>query len=937
MEKSNLLTNLNKSTMKTKTLLTVYVLAILLVSGISSDLFSQTIWDKNEINPILQFGETGDWDESSAYMPRVIYHDNMYKMYYSGNQGDEYHVGLATSDDGVNWVKDATNPIILEENPGAWDVNQAVGTILLIDDTLRMWYEGWAPGEDNYMIGNAWSLDGYRWHVTSCPVLENGNIGSWDEKQVLGPNVQFSGSIYHMWYTGSDNNYNKQIGYATSVNGIDWIKYHDNPIIEKGAPETFYGHSVCSPYVIFDENKYKMWFNGRGLDGYTDIGYAESINRVTWDIYPNEVLSHGDLGAWDMKHAHNPCVMIEDGIYRMWYGGYDLNNWQTGYAEGFEVAEVPEDYSSITEAINAEDRPAIILVDTGIYYENINFKGKAITVASKFILNGDASFIPNTIIDGSLSKNLDSASVVCFISGEDTNSVLCGFTIQKGTGTYNPIENVMYGGGIVCINSSAKIINNHIVNNQIDHYYRAYGGGIEVYDTTNGNYLILRNNIIMSNRCESTSTYPGGGIGGGVDVWRINNVIIENNEIRSNTVDGRPWGAGITLSHCAGIVRNNNIIYNIGKARLGTCRGGGIYIENNLPGLTIANNTIVDNQMIRISGGNNSGGGIGALNTDVDYYYNDLNIENNIIKNNFARNGGGIYLRKANSAFVSNNLIVGNQVSFYGGGVLITSTAKNEDSGSGRSLHNDSETKEPYIKIPALVNNTIIENSSGTYGGGICSSMSNGKLLAFNNIIYDNTADVRGNAIYLYSGNVAHLYNNDVNTDEIEGNGSWKGNGNIFVDPMIIDDMGHLGPASECVNAGIDKVMINNVWYEPASTDFENETRPCGSTTHDIGMDETPYLHVNIDEKDNSEAITINAYPNPFSTSTTIEYTVKQPTDVQISIYNYLGEQIDIIQQKLSSGKQQVEWNTNGLPSGVYFCVLKTREGTQTKKIIKLK
>ena len=52
-----------------------------------------------------------------------------------------------------------------------------------------------------------------------------------------------------------------------------------------------------------------------------------------------------------------------------------------------DTIHVPEDYSTIQEGINAANNGNIVLVEDGVYTENINFRGKAITVASHFIIN----------------------------------------------------------------------------------------------------------------------------------------------------------------------------------------------------------------------------------------------------------------------------------------------------------------------------------------------------------------------------------------------------------------------------------------------------------------------------------------------------------------------------------------------------------------------
>ncbi|MBK6966228.1 MAG: hypothetical protein IPH20_20470 [Bacteroidales bacterium] len=135
----------------------------------------------------------------------------------------------------------------------------------------------------------------------------------------------------------------------------------------------------------------------------------------------------------------------------------------------------------------AADNMDTVLVDPGTYYENINYLGKKpLIVASRFIMDGDTNHIANTIINGSQPMDPDLGSVVSMISGEDTTSVLCGFTITGGTGTFlAAAENGRAGGGLFITGSGAKLLNNYIENNIISNnegwgirrrHYRGWSG-----------------------------------------------------------------------------------------------------------------------------------------------------------------------------------------------------------------------------------------------------------------------------------------------------------------------------------------------------------------------------------------------------------------------------------------------------------------------------
>jgi hypothetical protein len=77
----------------------------------------------------------------------------------------------------------------------------------------------------------------------------------------------------------------------------------------------------------------------------------------------------------------------------------------------------------------------------------------------------------------------------------------------------------------------------------------------------------------------------------------------------------------------------------------------------------------------------------------------------------------------------------------------------------------------------------------------------------------------------------------------------------------------------------------------------------------------------------------IRTNPNPFTTTTTFSYTLFGPSSVTICIYNPQGKLVGKIEQEQPKGKQQMNWNSNGLPSGIYFYSLTTGSHCSTGKL----
>ena len=87
----------------------------------------------------------------------------------------------------------------------------------------------------------------------------------------------------------------------------------------------------------------------------------------------------------------------------------------------------------------------------------------------------------------------------------------------------------------------------------------------------------------------------------------------------------------------------------------------------------------------------------------------------------------------------------------------------------------------------------------------------------------------------------------------------------------------------------------------------------------------------------------VGNYPNPFNPSTSIQYTLPQRSDVVITIYNTLGQQIrTLLRENRNVGFHEVKWNGlddvgQQVVSGIYFYRLQAADFVQTRKMMLLK
>ena len=79
-------------------------------------------------------------------------------------------------------------------------------------------------------------------------------------------------------------------------------------------------------------------------------------------------------------------------------------------------------------------------------------------------------------------------------------------------------------------------------------------------------------------------------------------------------------------------------------------------------------------------------------------------------------------------------------------------------------------------------------------------------------------------------------------------------------------------------------------------------------------------------------------YPNPFNPSTQINYQIPKTSNVKLSIFNALGQEVSVlINESQNAGNHNIEWNASAFPSGIYFYRLETESFVSNMKMVLIK
>lgn len=230
--------------------------------------------------PVFEPGELGTFDDSGVNPSCVVNLSGKKYLYYIGWQRCErvpymLFAGLAIStNDGSTFTRSSRAPVL--ERTNEEPILRSATTVIVEQDLLRAWY-----------------VSGLDWTVV------NG--------------VQYPRYI---------------IRYADSCDGVHWTGYSHICINFEDKDEFGFGR----PWVIKEQDLYKMWYSIRSRTAPYGIGYAESSDGINWARKDGEVGIQSSESGWDSEMICYPCVLrVKETMY-MFYNGNRHGLTGFGYA-----------------------------------------------------------------------------------------------------------------------------------------------------------------------------------------------------------------------------------------------------------------------------------------------------------------------------------------------------------------------------------------------------------------------------------------------------------------------------------------------------------------------------------------------------------------------------------------------------------------------------
>lgn len=178
-------------------------------------------------------------------------------------------------------------------------------------------------------------------HVTEKPVIRFGPLGTFDDSGVFPSWIVNHGKRKLMYYTGWMQGkrvpYYASIGLAISLDGSTYSKHSCAAILDRNNVDPYMTHSPC---VMIENGKWRMWYCS-GLGWEVENNKSKAYYHIRYAESEDGInwKRNGtvclDFYSENEFAISRPSVMRENGIYKMWYC-YSRGSYRIGYAESHD-------------------------------------------------------------------------------------------------------------------------------------------------------------------------------------------------------------------------------------------------------------------------------------------------------------------------------------------------------------------------------------------------------------------------------------------------------------------------------------------------------------------------------------------------------------------------------------------------------------------------
>lgn len=234
-----------------------------------------------------------------------------------------------TSTDAKHWKKTST---LLKGTPGSWEDCVNRGCIIKTDSICYLWYTGQAEGKS--AIGFAKSYNGETFsRIQEGPIMIAEN--PFEGVSVMNPCVLWDNThgVFKMWYSAGENYEPDVICYAESKDGVSWKK-HPNPVMLPLSKHEWEKAKLGGVSVVQDKNEeYTMYYIGYQNVDVARICYATSNDGIHWVRPDNNLILSPSKNSWDADAVYKPSFIEYRGKQFLFYNGRDHDDEYLGVAE----------------------------------------------------------------------------------------------------------------------------------------------------------------------------------------------------------------------------------------------------------------------------------------------------------------------------------------------------------------------------------------------------------------------------------------------------------------------------------------------------------------------------------------------------------------------------------------------------------------------------